>query len=419
MGVASCGAATCHGRQVQGGPDIRYDELKIWQDSSSVTGAHSRAWQVLRGDRAREIGRRLGLPNPERAEACLGCHAEQPAPGQAKTLLHIEDGVGCEACHGGSGGWLSTHYAVGATHADNVARGMTALEDPKVRAAICLDCHYGGAGKGKFVTHQMMSAGHPRLVFELDLFSDLQRHYDIDADYAARKHVAGGAKTWAVGQAVALERALALYSDASHGQAGALPEFYFFDCRSCHRPISDSQKPVLMDEANPSRSLASGFPPFDDENMIVLSAAAARAAAPAAARRFEADSAAFHAAFAKDRAATVLGAQRLAGSTQDLRAALTASPFDRAEIFAILDDLLSGPSLARYTDEQGGAQAMMSVDTLLTALIKSGGVDEGRAARLRPDIEAAYQALKDPNLYHPADFRQKLIKIAMGVRSLR
>ena len=34
---------------------------------------------------------------------------------------------------------------------------------------------------------------------------------------------------------MALDRALTLYGDRRHGQAGAFPEFYFFDCHSCHR----------------------------------------------------------------------------------------------------------------------------------------------------------------------------------------
>ena len=31
------------------------------------------------------------------------------------------------------------------------------------------------------VTHSMMAAGHPRISFELDLFSALQQHHDEDA----------------------------------------------------------------------------------------------------------------------------------------------------------------------------------------------------------------------------------------------
>ena len=52
-------------------------------------------------------------------------------PRRAGAKFQISDGVGCEACHGGAGGWLVSHYTLGATHADNVEAGMTALEDPR------------------------------------------------------------------------------------------------------------------------------------------------------------------------------------------------------------------------------------------------------------------------------------------------
>ena len=97
---------------------------------------------------------------------------------------------------------------------------MTRLEDPVVRANVCLDCHWGSDKPNQFVTHEMMSAGHPRLTFELDLFNAFQGHHDVDADYAARKSVYGGANVWAVGQAMALERSLTLFARADRGQAG-------------------------------------------------------------------------------------------------------------------------------------------------------------------------------------------------------
>ena len=49
-------------------------------------------------------------------------------------------------------GWLASHYAMGVTHAQNVANGMRALDKATVRAATCLDCHYGSTKQGQFVT---------------------------------------------------------------------------------------------------------------------------------------------------------------------------------------------------------------------------------------------------------------------------
>jgi hypothetical protein len=88
---------------------------------------------------------------------------------------------------------------------------MTALDDPVARAGVCLDCHLGSGKPGQFVTHAMMAAGHPRLSFELDLFSSLQQHWDEDADYATRKPRADPVRLWAVGQAEAVRRSLDLF----------------------------------------------------------------------------------------------------------------------------------------------------------------------------------------------------------------
>src|SRR3546814_4765120 len=57
---------------------------------------------------------------------------------------------------------------------------------------------------------------HPRISFELDLFSSLQAHHQEDADYGWRKFGAANRRTdhvqmWAVGQATAIERSLALF----------------------------------------------------------------------------------------------------------------------------------------------------------------------------------------------------------------
>src|SRR3546814_3274644 len=74
-GVASCAGSTCHGRSEGDGKVVRQDELRIWQEPSSRTGAHSRATAVLSSQRGQRIAAALGLGNAASASACLGCHA--------------------------------------------------------------------------------------------------------------------------------------------------------------------------------------------------------------------------------------------------------------------------------------------------------------------------------------------------------
>lgn len=426
-GVASCGSTTCHGRQEATGPRVRQNELMTWQDRTSLTGAHARAWSVLAGARSQGIARRLGIGDPQTSDECIACHGD-PAPNRGARFLQA-DGVGCEACHGGSGGavgavgggetgnsagWLASHAAVGASHADNVARGLWDVAKPGARASVCLDCHFGSAKPGQFVTHRIMAAGHPRIAFELDLFTSLQSHHDEDRDYATRKGIVPGVKIWAVGQAQAVSRALSLYPARA---GGAFPEFYFFDCRSCHRTFSDDLGVDIAARTNPARPLAPGAVVWNDENLIML-AAAAKVAAPDLAAELAARSRAFHKAVNGDRAAAISAASALAATADRLAARFEASRFEPAQTFAMIDAVLMADA-ARLTDYQGGAQAVMAADTLIAALVKDGTLSTAQAGAMRPRLDRAYAAARDANRFEAGALQTALADVATGVRRLK
>ncbi|MGQ0659479.1 multiheme c-type cytochrome [Sphingosinicella sp.] len=416
VGVATCGGTTCHGRSEADGPVVRQDELMIWQDPASPAGAHSRAYAILRDPRSQIIAQRLGIGQASTAPECLGCHATPP--GQRGTRFLTTDGVGCESCHGPASGWLSSHYAVGGTHANNVSRGLVPLENPRVRAGICLDCHFGSAEQNRFVTHRIMAAGHPRISFELDLFTTLQAHHQDDDDYRQRKGQSNALQTWAIGQTMALERSLTLFASPSRGIEGMFPEFYFFDCHSCHRRISDDTNFVPTAMPNPGRPIPSGMPPYNDENMIMLSAAA-RVIAPGAGQRFDRDVRAFHLAIARDRVSAVAAAARLRESARALAAAFASTAMGRDQTFAIINAITSEAISPRFTDYAGSVQAVMATDTLLSSLVNDGTVPAANAARIRADINIAYRAVRDPNAYSPGEFRASLGRAAAAIRRLR
>ncbi len=414
-GVATCSGSTCHGRLAPNPHGVRQNEISTWQDSSSSAGAHSRAWQILGEARAQGIAERLGLGSAQTAPMCLGCHVDPAADRGPK--FQESDGVGCEACHGGSSGWLSSHYALHTTHAANVAHGLVALDEPKVRAETCLNCHFGSGDPNQFVSHRLMAAGHPRISFELDLFSELQRHYDVDAYYAARKTIAGGVKIWAVGQALALERSLTLYA-GRRGSQGLFPEFYFFDCQSCHRAISSDENAMPRGGYNPGRPIPLGMPPYNDSNIIML-VATVRVAAPDLASRFESQTRAFHLALADSRESAIAAAHELADTAHALSDDFAGHKFSRDEVFAILDQLTGDTLAARYTDYSGSEQAVMAIDTLRNALIADQLVKRAEAEAIRPQIARLYDAVKDPNAYHPVEFRRALQDAAVAIRGLR
>ena len=414
LGVASCAGSTCHGRAEPDGKIVRQDEILRWQDPSSPTGAHSRAYATLANSRSKAIAARMGIGPATSAASCLGCHSD-PASSRGPKFL-LSDGVGCEACHGGSSTWIDVHKA--GNHAANLRAGLTATERPAVKAAICLDCHFGSADGNQFVSHQMMAAGHPRVSYELDLFTALQSHHNEDGDYTSRKGRVSSIRVWAVGQAMAVERQLSLFANAKLGTNGAFPEFYFFDCHSCHRQINDDQTFTPTALNNPGRPIAAGDTPFNDENIIML-AAAAKIAAPSLAVRFEADSRAFHSALTKDRPSAVVAANKLAASASALAAAFQNANLDRAQTFAIIDMISSDAIGNRFTDYTGSTQAVMAIDTLVSAMVNSGQVSGGAVSGIRSDINRAYAAVRDPNEYRPADFRRALGSAVRTIRTLR
>ncbi|HZG46819.1 MAG TPA: multiheme c-type cytochrome [Allosphingosinicella sp.] len=427
QGVASCGGTTCHGRSVANTPDmgvVRQDEILIWQDPASAAGAHSRAYAVLQEPRSKQIAKNLGIGEATSAPECLSCHATPADSGRRGARFLRSDGVSCEACHGAAGGWLEAHYSRGASHERNVSLGLVPLERPEVRASVCLDCHFGSSRDNQFVTHRLMAAGHPRISFELDLFSTLQAHHNEDDDYVRPagqngrgKLKATNVQMWAVGQAMALERSLTLFSSA-RGFDGIFPEFYFLDCHSCHRRIFDQRDfdPTVVN--NPSRPLPSGMPPYNDENMIMLSAAA-RVLSPERARAFDQRSKEFHAAMSGNPGQVRGAAERLKSEAAALARLFADTGISDAQVFRIIDTITSQAVSPRFTDYAGSVQAVMATDTLLSALVASGSVAGNSVQGIRGDINGAYQAVRDPNAYQPEQFRQRLGRAAAAIRRLR
>src|SRR3990167_4130860 len=348
-GVATCAGSTCHGRAEGNGVIVRQDEIATWQEPSAPSGAHSRAYAALAGRRGQQIAASLGLGAATSAPACLGCHTTFAPDAQRGDRFLLSDGVGCESCHGAAQGWLASHYARPATHASNFAAGLVQLENPQVRARVCLDCHYGSAKTGQFVTHSMMAAGHPRISFELDLFSALQQHHDVDSDYISRKGRLDSVRLWAVGQAEAVKRATALFARPEFGMRGMFPEFYFYDCHSCHRSITDGPQRQLTFETNPGRPIPFGNPPFNDENIIMLSAVAG-ALAPSQAEGFLAASRDFHRAMGSDGASARQAALALGARAATLSEALASRPHGRADAFQGISIIAGTATADRFTD---------------------------------------------------------------------
>lgn len=410
-GVMSCYGSTCHSRQAATGAKVRQNEILIWQAQDDISGVHSRAYAVLLNSRSQKIARNLGIGPAHEAPECLTCHADNVPAGLHGEKFSISEGVTCESCHGGSENWLTSHYAPGRTHEQNLADGLYPTDDPIARAELCLGCHLGSKRENQFVTHRIMGAGHPRMSFELDLFTSLQQHHDVDADYRERKKVAGGVKTWAIGQAMALEQMLDLFSDARIGREGVFPELYFFDCHACHQTISNAPDWQPTWRPNPGRSLGPGAPVFNDANIIMLNAAV-RVMVPEMEGELRSATRSFHLSISEDRGSPSAATTRLKDVSSRLARRMSEAEFSSTQAKQILSIILADSLSAQYTDYAAAEQAVIAVDTFLNALVVDNAVSIEQAINMRPLINEAYASVDQPNTYNQSRLRRALRNIS-------
>jgi len=401
LGVASCASAVCHG-SVQAFPDstVRQNEYAWWQTNDP----HAEAYQVLYSDESKAIARKLGLSAAHEADVCLDCHSDNVPVEQRGEKFQVSDGISCEACHGGAERWLSAHTAPDASHAANLELGLYPTENPVQRARLCLSCHLGG--EDKLITHRIMGAGHPRISFELDTFTELQRHYEYDADYSERKSAPDGVRDWAVGQAGAARNMLEILLDAKHGRDGLFPELVVFDCHACHHPMSKRQW-----GRRDGTGLGPGVVRFNDAYLLMLSHIMS-VVDPAIGQALTKQTRALHQATTVGRQATHQAGESLLATVDAASSALQAYRFAGDELDAILGSLIEDGIAGEYRDYAGAEQASMAVQGLIAAFERSGALSPEQIAQLTTEMDQSmFPALDDEENYRPSAFVGALKKI--------
>lgn len=252
MGAASCGGPGCHG---QLNPNkrkfsIQQDEYYRWlwnaeKEKDKLDFGHSMAFENLKTPDSQRMAKNLGIRNAESEPRCLACHAVDVDQAHRGANYDLQEGVTCEGCHGPSEQWLGPHTRKDWDKKKGAAYGMLDTENLVKRAERCLDCHLGT--DKAFVDHELIGAGHPRLNFELDTFSALMPiHWLPPKEKAERDWL--GAKTWVVGQAVALRHQVELLSSSRKSQAVRWPDLVYFDCYACHHDVVDRVRGVSEGE---------------------------------------------------------------------------------------------------------------------------------------------------------------------------
>ena len=102
IGVKKC--KMCHKKEKKG---FQYE---IWAES-----AHSKAYEILATPKAKELGEKYGVIDPQKDSKCLRCHTTgHDAPLSLKGIRYnISEGVGCESCHGAGGNYSKSKVMKG------------------------------------------------------------------------------------------------------------------------------------------------------------------------------------------------------------------------------------------------------------------------------------------------------------------
>jgi hypothetical protein len=250
LGVGSCSKRACHGSispveptSGQNPPPIRRDEYITW----TAKDVHARAYAVLHNERSRAIAKNLGGEPAHQNPQCLACHSTPTLAAQAdKFAALVEDGVGCEACHGSARKWFAPHtspteWAMIGADVKERDYGFAMLDDVARRARVCAGCHVGSPPDephgvpARDANHEIMAAGHPRLVFELAVYQSFTPHWNDRRD----KEPTFEARAWAVGQAAAAQASLELLAYRAGDAKQPWPEFAEYDCYSCHHGLKE------------------------------------------------------------------------------------------------------------------------------------------------------------------------------------
>jgi len=202
VGVSGCKSSSCHG-----GAGEKRNQYLTWLQKDF----HTRSYAILTDARSARIAETLRLPAAQESGRCTVCHSpfQSVASARLGPQAHPDEGVSCENCHGAAEAWLRGHTRKDWTYATRVAAGMRDLRNSYVRANTCVACHQN-------LESDILNAGHPELMFELDGQSVAEPEHWRDDNPAS------AVRAWLVGQAVALREVSWALSKDKHPGADAV-----------------------------------------------------------------------------------------------------------------------------------------------------------------------------------------------------
>ena len=391
MGVATCANSTCHSvTQLEVPSNVLQNEYRTWL----FHDRHSKAYTTLLSEQSKRIAAKLGIKDASKAGICLDCHADNVPVAKQGPEFYMTDGVGCEACHGGSEKWLSRHTLSPYSAERNYADGMYPTANLQARTQLCASCHVGT--EKKLANHNIMGAGHPRLGFELDTFTIRQpEHYVVDEDYLERKNSDNPVLRLLVGSAVQAQSVAKNLTGQLIDNPQGHPEVSLYDCHSCHHSLNDlkwQQRPTTA-------GLQPGAIRLNDSSFILL-AGLTGALDSSLQNNMLSGIKALHSASSKS-------VQELQKSASNLQSLSLASQrlFEQANLSEsnkrkMIETLMRLGARGEYRDYISAEQAVMAMDVLSYSLPED--------SKLTKAINQAYQATENDEAYKAEKFRKDL-----------
>ena len=397
-GVSTCAGSNCHGSVLAyQHSNILHNEYITWERKDP----HSQSYKKMFGKEFADITNKLGMKPAYKEPACLVCHASYVPEKLRGKKFHVEDGIGCEACHGGSEKWLKTHTSKKATHKDNVEKGLYPNDNIVLRTRVCLSCHYGN--KHQFVSHDIMGAGHPRISFEMDTYSALQPpHFVQDKDYSERKTAYSHVKVWAAGQAVAAEAMLKMLK-SDHMKTGKLfPELSLFDCQSCHHSMAKKTWAPRR-----GTGLGPGVVTINDSSLLMLRNAAVPVDATLA-WKLKTMIKEMHMASTEGYAALDEKVSEMQPVVNEIKEKILPHKFSANDIQKISLSLLNEGVWGECRNYVAAEQAVMAISALTVSWDKKAPFSDTRKTTIKREIKELYKILDDENNFDPKRFREAL-----------
>jgi hypothetical protein len=389
-GVASCASSICHGRVE---PDVSatvwLNEYRIWLREDK----HSGAYKLLLNEQSQSIATKLGIPKAHEAPECLACHTDYVPVAMQGKKFRVEDGVGCEACHGGSENWLKTHTEKAATHEYNIAQGLYPSDVLPERSELCLSCHLGT--ESKFASHEIMGAGHPRLSFDLQAFGVNQPyHYEIDEDYRNRKATYDDVQTWLSGLATQSRLTLDLMAGPVFQGSALMPELALYECHTCHRPMNGNH---WRTDPKYAASLPSGSVRLNDGALQVL-IVAMEVIKPSSATAILDGINELHSASLQSKSDVQKQASTLTTVVRGLELELANKIYAPEDIVLLRKHLLRAASEGEFSYYNAAEQSFFGIETLSIA--------RGDSELAEKELDHWYATMVDENRFDSTVFAQ-------------